>query len=243
MPSSVSHAIAIDGPVAAGKTSVGQDVAARLGCLFLDTGAIYRALTYAALDAGVPTDDGPALAALAARSEIDVRMTRTADTSIPSAPGYAVLVDGTDVTARLRSREVDASVSAVSSHAAVRDALLVAQRRVAEQAPAVMVGRDIGTIVLPDAGLKVYLVASVEERARRRYRERLARGEAVTWADVLATTAARDAKDSGRDVAPMVQAGDAMMLNTDDLSPTQVVDRIIDLAAEAGIPVERGALA
>ncbi len=241
----VHQAIAIDGPVAAGKTSVGRAVAARLGCLFLDTGAIYRALTYAAIQAGVDPDDGPALTALAGAHDIEVRAlgveasrqpaSGAGSSEVPlSGPGYTVLIDGRDITASLRSPAVDANVSSVSAHAEVRAALMATQRRIAERGPAVLVGRDIGTIVLPDAGLKVFLVASAEERARRRYRERLALGEHVTWRDVLSSTLARDAKDAGRDVAPMVQADDAIMLDTFGLSFEDVVDRIVALAVAAG---------
>lgn len=236
-------AIAIDGPVAAGKTSVGRAVAARLGCLFLDTGALYRALTLAALRAGIAPDDGPALAALAARTEIDIRgegargAGRAGEAGDPPSapgPGYTVRLDGQDVTAALRSRDVDASVPAVSAHAGVRDALIHTQRRIVEQGPAVLVGRDIGTVVLPDAGLKIFLVASAEERARRRYRERLALGEPATWGEVLAATTARDARDAGRDVAPLEQADDAIVVDTDGLSFEEVVERIVELAIEPG---------
>lgn len=224
-----SRAIALDGPAAAGKSTVGRALARRIGYLFLDTGAIYRALTVAALDAGVDVDDEAALAALAERLAISVE-------PAPEMPaGYRVRIDGRDVSARLRAAEVDAAVSGVSRHRAVRRALRPAQRRLAEQAPIVMVGRDIGTVVLPDAPLKLFLVASPEERARRRYRERLARGEAVRWQDVLRGVVERDEKDRSRAEDPLRMAEDAVQVDSDGRSVDEVVARMASLVREAGL--------
>lgn len=214
-------AIAIDGPAAVGKSTVGRLLAEQLGYLYFDTGAIYRALTWLALAEGVPVSDGPALAQLATARPIAVRAAADAPA------GYRVEAGGRDITARLRSPEVDAQISAVSQHAEVRAALLGAQRAVADGTPVVMVGRDIGTIVLPDAGLKVFLEASPPERARRRFRERLRSGEAAVWSAELASTTARDARDRGRANAPLVAADDAITVYTDDLDAAGVVAAIL----------------
>lgn len=226
--------IALDGPVAAGKTSVGRALAERLGYRFLDTGAIYRALTYAALDQGVPVKDGLALGQLARDCSIEVKPAADAATV-----GYRVLVDGCDVTPLLRSASVDGNVSAVSAHPEVRGALITAQRAAAEGGGMVMVGRDIGTVVLPDADLKIFLTASVEERARRRFRERIAAGDPAQWADVHAATAERDARDMGRAEAPLSRAGDAVEIDTDGQSFEAVVERLVLLARAAEL--DRGA--
>ncbi|MCC7018308.1 MAG: (d)CMP kinase [Ardenticatenales bacterium] len=215
------RAIAIDGPAAVGKSTVGRALADRLGYLYFDTGAIYRALTWLALENEVPVSDGPALAQLATAHPIIVQP--SADTP----DGYRVTAGGRDITDRLRAPAVDAQISAISQHAAVRAALLDAQRAVADGTSVVMVGRDIGTIVLPDAGLKIFLEASPIERARRRYRERLRRGESADWSDELASTVARDARDRGRANAPLVAAPDAIVLHTDDLDAAGVVAAIL----------------
>ncbi len=217
------HAIALDGPAAAGKSTVGRRVAEALDYLYFDSGALYRALTVLALDEGVGPENGPELAALASRRPIDVAAQPR------SATGYAVLAGGEDVTAHLHTAEVDAAVSAVSRHSEVRRALLDQQRRVARQQAAVMVGRDIGTVILPDAELKVYLDASVEARARRRFRERLAHGGAPVFAEILAAMEARDALDAGRSEAPLAVAPDAVVVNTDACTVDQVVAHVLAL--------------
>ena len=219
--------IALDGPAAAGKSTVGRALADRLGLLYLDTGALYRALTVAALEAGVPVDDAGALAALAAATPLEV----TPDAARPE--GYRVLAGGRDVSDRLRTRAVDGAVSAVSRHGAVRAALLPAQRAIADRHGIVMVGRDIGTVVLPDADLKIFLDASPEERARRRFRERLARGEAVRWSDVLEDVTRRDALDRDRAVAPLAEALDAVRVDTTDRPADEVLSALVALAAAA----------
>ncbi len=215
--------IAVDGPAGAGKSTVGRKVADFLGYLYFDTGAIYRALTVLAHDRDVDPADEQGLADLAASVPIDV---------VPQpkrATGYRVEVEGVDVTDRLRSARVNADVSPVSSHVSVREALLAQQRRVAGARQTVMVGRDIGTVVLPDADLKVYLDASAEARARRRFREVLATGEAVLFGEVLASITARDEFDSGRAAAPLAAALDAVVVNTDDCNVEEVVRHFLGL--------------
>ena len=215
--------IALDGPAASGKSTVGRRLAASLGALFFDTGALYRALAVLALEDGLSPDDGRALGDLARRAHLEV-VARP-----ETAAGYAVLAGERDLTSRLWRREVDAIVSAVSAHGAVREALLDAQRRVAAHTPVVMVGRDIGTVVLPEAELKLYLDASLEARARRRYRELLASGEAVTFRDVLDALGRRDARDAGRELAPLAVAPDAVVVSTDRCDAEAVVDHLVDL--------------
>jgi CMP/dCMP kinase len=216
--------VALDGPAASGKSTVGRALAARLGFLFLDTGLLYRALTRLAVDSGVSVDDGPALAALAGEHTIDVRPR-------DDATGPAVLIDGREITGALQDPRIDRAVSPVSAHPAVRDALLPHQRRPAERGNVVMAGRDIGTVVLPDADLKIYLDASAEARARRRLRERLARGEAADFAEVLAAVRARDAHDSRRATAPLAKARDAVVVSTDACDADGVVRHLLALAA------------
>ncbi|MCA9878397.1 MAG: (d)CMP kinase, partial [Thermomicrobiales bacterium] len=165
-----ARVIAIDGPAAAGKSTVAKVVAQQLGALLFDTGALYRAIALAAVRSGVDPRDDRALCELAQTTRIDVRPPSAADGRL-----FDVLVAGEDVTWRIREPDIGGVVSLVSEHAAVRSALLPLQRRIAAEGPVVMVGRDIGTVVVPDAGLKVYLDASPEERARRRFAESSAR--------------------------------------------------------------------
>jgi cytidylate kinase len=217
--------IALDGPAAAGKSTVGRRLAEALDYFFFDTGVLYRALTVLALESGTALDDGPALAALAAAHDVDVRPRPGA------GPGYVVSLDETDVTAALRTPAVDRAVSPVSAHVAVRDALLGAQRAVARHGPVVMVGRDIGTAVLPDAALKLYLEASPEARARRRAEELAARGVDLSLAAVHADLLARDAADAGRSAGPLAVAPDAVVVATDDCDADGVVAHLVALVA------------
>jgi cytidylate kinase len=216
-----SRVIAIDGPAAAGKSTVAQALADRLGAMLFDTGTLYRAVTLAALRHDVPFDDGPALALLAGERHIDV-----APPSAPDGRLYDVRLDGEDVTWPIRAPDVETGVSLVASHPEVRAALLPAQRRIAAGGPVVMVGRDIGTVVVPDAGVKVYLEASLAERARRRRDELGQRGAATDLAAVIADLKRRDDIDSGRASSPLRVARDAVVVNTDGAGIDQVVDRI-----------------
>jgi cytidylate kinase len=213
--------IAIDGPSGAGKSTVGHALARRIGATFVDTGLMYRALTLAALEAGVDVEDGPALGELAARCLIEVERPG------PEHPDRleTVLLDGRDVTDDVRAPRVDRAVSAVSRHAEVRDAMLSVQRAAADRGGTVMVGRDIGTVVLPDAAIKVYLVAPPEVRASRRAAEM---GSADRYAEYLAEIHRRDAADSGREIAPLRQADGALVLDTGTYDVETCVDIIVE---------------
>jgi CMP/dCMP kinase len=227
--------IAMDGPAASGKSTVGQGVAERLGYLFFDSGILYRALTWLALRDGYPLYDGTALAALAARSQIDVLPPTRTD-----GRQYTVEVNGVDITWSLRRPEVDANVSEVSQHAAVREALIHQQRRIAAAGGVVMVGRDIGTVVLPDAPLKIYLDAAPEARARRRMRERAARGETADYQATLDDMRRRDRIDSSRAVAPLRPAEDAVIVDTTDMDFDAVIEHVVDLVKAGRRKKEEG---
>lgn len=220
----VPRVIAIDGPAAAGKSTVGQKIGAQLGYPFLDTGAIYRAATWTALHRGVDLSDEEALSDLAASISIDV-----GPPSSESIEPCTIFVDGQDVTQFLRQPEVEAAVSLVSRVAGVREALVQVQQELAGRNSVVMAGRDIGTVVLPKADLKVYLDASVEERARRRFAELLALGQDVTEENVLRDLRRRDRIDSERSVSPLRPADDAVALDTDGLTLEEVVQRVMEL--------------
>lgn len=221
---SLPRVIAVDGSAASGKSSVGRLLATRLGYPFLDTGVMYRAITFAALDSQTDITDEAALGHLA-------ESVRIAVTLIGSGSGSAasVSVDGTDVTAFLRRPDVEESVSLVSRVPAVRDALVRQQREIAEEKAIVMAGRDIGTVVLPNADLKLYLDASVEERAGRRHREFEALGRDLTREEVLGDLRRRDQIDTERDVSPLRPADDAVIVNTDGLSLDEVMARVVEI--------------
>jgi cytidylate kinase len=226
-PAATGHqrVIAIDGPAAAGKSTVARLVADRLGALLFDTGALYRAVALAALRSGVAPDDVKTLCRIATEAQISVRPPSHQDGRL-----YDVWLNGEDVTWSVREPEVGAIVSRVAEHAAVRNALLPLQRRIASGGPVVMVGRDIGTVVVPDAGLKVYLDASAEERARRRFREASRRGSTQDFEAVLQETRQRDAIDSGRQTAPLRPASDAVQIDTDGIPVDRIVAEIEELA-------------
>lgn len=209
--------IAIDGPVAAGKTVVGRELARRLGFKFLDTGVMYRALTWLALRQAIPMNDEAALGVLA----------HNTDMRLKGQNSDRVLIGGYEVGPELRDPLVDSNVSLVSRVPEVRRALVRQQRRLARQGRIVMVGRDIGTVVLPDAPLKVFMLASVEERARRRWQEYQQQGREVDFPRVLRETEARDQLDSQRTDSPLVPAQDALLLDTEGLDAEQVVQQIL----------------
>lgn len=213
--------IAIDGPVASGKTAVGRLLARRLGCRFLDTGAMYRAVTLVALERATDLEDGDALTGLA--TSLDMRLTA-------GESGDRLVVDGQDVTDRLRDAEVERGVSLVARVPGVRSALVRQQRAIAREGPVVMVGRDIGTVVLPDAGVKVFLRASAEVRARRRYLELAAKGNAPDFRQVMDDLVRRDKIDSARDDSPLRPALDAIQIETDNMGIEEVVEKIISSA-------------
>ncbi|MDM7999746.1 MAG: (d)CMP kinase [Dehalococcoidia bacterium] len=216
--------IAIDGLGAVGKTTVGQIVARRLGYRFVDTGEMYRALTWLALHRGIDVGDEPTLTRLASEARLVISTTA-------SAEKRRVVIDGFDVTSDICSQRVDGEVSKISRVAGVRESLVSRQRAMAKEGKLVMVGRDIGTVVLPHAGLKVFLVASAEERARRRHREQRSLPESA-YEQILAELKSRDAVDSTRPLSPTVPAHDARIVDTEGLTPEQVADRVLALAKE-----------
>jgi len=216
--------IAIDGPAASGKSTLGHKLAQALGYLYFDTGVMYRAITWLALKQKVDIDDEIAITRLARVAQIDVR-----PPSVEDGRAYDVILDGQDITWEIRRPEVDANVSPVSAYAGVRKALSAQQRRIGLRGSVVMVGRDIGTVVLPKAGLKIYLDASVEERARRRYEELRQRGEPADYEAILQAMRTRDRIDSSREVAPLRRAKDAHLLDSDGLDADQVLQRALIL--------------
>jgi cytidylate kinase len=219
--------IAIDGPAASGKSTIGGMLADRLGYLYFDTGLMYRAVTCLALQRGIPIEDEAQVTRLAETAVIDFETPRVND-----GRQYTVRADGADVTWEIRAPEVDANVSPVSAYPGVRRALTAQMRRIGARGRVVMVGRDIGTVVLPNADLKIYLDATKEERARRRYKERVARGEPIDFAQVLEIIEARDRIDSGREVAPLKSAPDAIYLDSTGLSIAEVFERAWELVSE-----------
>ncbi len=216
--------IAIDGPASAGKSTLGERLARILGYLYFDTGVMYRAVTYEALRRGIPIEDEAAVTRLAETTVIDV--TRP---SVDDGRQYDVLVDGRDVTWDIRQPEVEQHVSPVSAYAGVRKALTEQQRAIGCRGEVVMVGRDIGTVVMPDAELKIYLDASAEERARRRLADMVARGCSVTFEQVLEGIRNRDRIDSGRACAPLRPAEDAIRVCNDHMTVEEEVSYIVGL--------------
>jgi cytidylate kinase len=216
--------IAIDGPAAAGKTTVARALADRLGATFLDTGLLYRAVTLAALRAGLDPSDGDAIARLARMSRFKILPPRMPDQV------EEILLDGEVVTPQLRTADIDRHVSAVSAHPDVRAALLPIQRRIAADGTVVMVGRDITTVVVPDAGIKVFLNASPAERARRRLKEIAAHGRGESFHDTLRDIERRDRADSTRAVAPLRAGDNVMVVETDGRGVENIVEEIVELA-------------
>ena len=216
----IAKIIAIDGPAASGKSTLGHKLAQALGYLYFDTGVMYRAITWLALKRGLEIGDEAAITRLARGTQIDVR-----PPSIQDGRAYDVIVEGQDITWEIRRPEVDGNVSPVSAYAGVRKALSAQQRRIGLRGDVVMVGRDIGTVVLPKAGLKIYLDASVEERASRRYKELLQRGEPADYDNILQAMRKRDQIDSSRKVAPLRPAQDAHILSSDGLDADQVFEQ------------------
>lgn len=216
--------IAIDGPAASGKSTIAEKLARELGYLFFDTGVMYRAVTLAALRRLGAVEDEAAISRLAEEVEIDITPPGKND-----GRKYDVLLDGEDVTWEIRSPEVEASVSQVSAYPGVRKAMTAQQRRIGLRGRCVMVGRDIGTVVLPEADLKIYLVASPEERARRRHQENLQRGLTSDYPTILQAMIRRDQIDSTREVAPLKPAADAHIIDTDGLSIEEVLGRVRSL--------------
>lgn len=216
--------ITLDGPAASGKSTVALILAKRLGYLFFDTGVMYRAVTLAALQQLPSLTDENSVSELAARVVIDIR-----PASLDDGRMNDILLDGVDITWQTRRPEVEAFVSQVSAFPGVRQAMTSQQRRIGKRGKVIMVGRDIGTVVLPEAGLKIYLDASIEERARRRFEELSNRGDAISYETVLAGLRKRDEIDSNRAVAPLKPAHDAVILASDGLTIEQVLAQVLAL--------------
>jgi cytidylate kinase len=218
--------VAIDGPAGVGKSTAARMLARELGFTLVDTGALYRAVALAAAERGVSWDDGPALARTIEAAIIDLGTDTTGQTR--------VLIGGADRSRDIRTPVVSMGASAVSRHPEVRGALLGMQRRLGRVGGVVLEGRDIGTVVFPDAEVKVYLTASPEVRARRRYEELAARGEDVSFEETLAEVVQRDCQDSTRETAPLRAADDAVVIDTSSLSAAEVVERVVEMTRGAG---------
>ena len=222
--------IAIDGTAASGKSTAGALLAQSLGYLYFDTGVMYRAVTWAAIDRKIEIENVDEVSRLAEKLAIEVK---------PDGPDdgrqYTVLADDQDITWDIRSPAVEAAVARVSSYTRVRIALTAQQRRIAAPGSIVMVGRDIGTVVLPDADLKIFMRASAEERARRRYDEIVAQGKPVNFNEILVAILERDRQDQEKPVSPMIPASDAIIIDTDKLSIEEVLAQLEQLVA----PCER----
>lgn len=219
--------ITIDGPAASGKSTLGLKIAQHLDYLFFDTGVMYRAVTLAALEGGISIEDEPACTKVAQQIKIDIAPASQEDGRLND-----VLIDGEDKTWGIRQTEVEANVSVVSAYAGVRTALTEQQRRIGMRGQVVLVGRDTGTVVLPEALLKIYLDASAEERAHRRYQECVDRGIEATYDEILDSMKARDRIDSGRDVAPLRPADDAVIVNSDDQDAEQIFQYVMGVVEE-----------
>ena len=215
--------IAIDGPVAVGKSSVGSLLARRLGYVFFDTGMVYRAFTWKVLKSGIPPGDEEKLCQLVNTTKFDF---------VPIKSGWYLspLIDDEDISSKVLCPEIEEQVSLTSKIAEVRQALVLEQRRLAQRRKLVMAGRDIGTVVLPWAELKIFLTASTEERARRRYKELLERGENTSLEIVLADLKRRDKIDTHRTISPLKPAEDAIIIDTENFSLEQVIDKTYALA-------------
>ena len=219
--------IAIDGPAASGKSTVGGLLAERLGYLYFDTGVMYRAVTWAALNRDIAIEDEQAVTRLAETLRIEVTPPTSRD-----GRQYTVLADGMDVTWAIRSPEVNRHVSPVSAYRGVRAALTRQQRRIGVAGRVVMVGRDIGTVVLPDAAVKVFLRASAEVRARRRCAEMQTKGSACQYERVVGDLVRRDKIDSERVDSPLRPARGAVLIGTDDLTVDEVAEKILSLVRD-----------
>jgi len=219
--------IAIDGPAASGKSTIGALVAEKLGYVWLDTGIMYRAVACEALETGVAIEDEKAVTLLAEGLDVDV-----VQASVEDGRQFDVLINGKDRTWEIRSNEVNGSVSEVSVYPGVRVAMTDLQRKIASRGHIVVLGRDIGTVVLPDADMKIYLDASIEVRAQRRLLEELARGNQLDLEKTIEMLRHRDVIDSTREHAPLKAAEDAILVNTDHLNIEQVVAKIMEIISD-----------
>ncbi|QPQ31714.1 (d)CMP kinase [Lysinibacillus sp. JNUCC 51] len=215
--------IAIDGPAGAGKSTIAKIVAEALGFTYIDTGAMYRAVTYKAMQQNIHLDDETKLAEMLASSTIELK---------PSSEGQLVYLDGKNVSAEIRSNEVTSSVSQVAAHAKIRELLVAQQQKLAANGGVVMDGRDIATHVLKTAELKIFMSATVEERARRRFIDNQKRGIESSIEKLQEEIALRDKMDSEREASPLIQAADATFLDTTALSIDEAAQAILKLAQE-----------
>lgn len=228
--------IAIDGPAASGKSTIGHALAEKLNYFFFDTGIMYRAVTRAVLDQGLNPDDEDAVTTLARGLEIDIRLPRAEEQDGRQA---TVLINGQDQTWSIRAPQIDQTISLIAAYPGVRAALNPKQRAIGirygagrgDKAGVIMVGRDIGTVVFPDAPLKIYLNASPEERAERRLAQQAERAEPGDYGQILRDMVRRDERDSGRIHAPMRPADDALIVDTSHMLPDEVLDYLMALAA------------
>ncbi len=215
--------IAIDGPAGAGKSTIAKIAAEKLGYTYIDTGAMYRALTYKALQHQIDLSSEEAVTTLLKQTVIELQ---------PSPNGQLVFLDGQNVSSEIRSNEVTSQVSTVAAHGAMREIMVERQYEMAEKGGVIMDGRDIGTAVLPNAELKVFMSATVEERARRRYEDNKQRGIDSSFEELKEEIALRDKMDSEREASPLVQAEDAIYLDTTELSIDEAANAILKLASE-----------
>ncbi len=215
--------IAIDGPAASGKSTTAREVARRLGYIYIDTGAMYRAITRAALDAGVDMNDADALERVARSSKITLE--------IKEGQQHTFL-NGRDVSGEIRTPEIDRNITPVATHPGVRRIMVEQQRQLAQNGGVVMDGRDIGTVVLPEAELKIFMEASIEARARRRLKEQANGDPSITLENIKADLARRDHADSTRADGPLKKAPDAVVIDTSNMSIEEQVETIVQLARE-----------
>ena len=215
--------IAIDGPAASGKSTTAREVARRLGYIYIDTGAMYRAITRAALDAGVDMNDADALEQVARSSKITLE--------IKEGQQHTFL-NGRDVSGEIRTPEIDRNITPVATHPGVRRIMVEQQRQLAQNGGVVMDGRDIGTVVLPEAELKIFMEASIEARARRRLKEQANGDPSITLENIKADLARRDHADSTRADGPLKKAPDAVVIDTSNMSIEEQVETIVQLARE-----------
>ena len=219
--------IALDGPAASGKSTLGERLAKELHYAYLDTGVMYRAVTLAVLNKGIDVNDEQSVTRVAELMDLNV--------TLPSANdgrSNDIIMDGEDITWAIRTSDVERNVSRVSAYPGVRTAMTAQQRKIGKRGNIVMVGRDIGTVVMPDAEIKLYLDASTEERAKRRTLELLERGKSVTFEEILKDMIRRDEIDSSRKIAPLRPAEDALIINSSQMNAEEVFDYIVKLIEE-----------
>jgi cytidylate kinase len=232
-PLSLPSIIAVDGPAGSGKSTVSFAVAQRIGYLFVDTGAFYRAITFLALEQRIDPHDSPQVVTLAEHAHLDMTPNLADD-----GRQYTLVADGRDITLNIHSPQVDANVSVIAADPGVRTAILGAQRGLATRGGVIMAGRDIGTVVLPDADLKIYIDANLEKRAERRYQQRIRNGEPGSLDAIREGLRQRDLADSGRETAPLLRAEDAEYLDTSNLSFEEAVDAVYEIIMAWQPPVQ-----